>query len=179
MNETNKNSKIKIIQLEGNQITQKFEIDSASDYSSLNEEIERRIHVPYNIYKIKNKEFNKINKENFKENSKETKEFFLIKNKNMNQSYTSEIYENLNISNQHNLDEKTCCSICFQKLSEKPYYCYKCHKLYCDYCFKKLEIIKKKNAKNAGHTIYQEKKYAKIVIKIMKLNMQNATNAIF
>ena len=50
MKDRNINKKIKIIQLEGNQITQKFEIDSASDFSSLNKEIKNKIHNPYNIF---------------------------------------------------------------------------------------------------------------------------------
>ena len=68
----------------------------------------------------------------------------MIKKDNIYGSYKSELYENLNTSTQNNLDEKTCCLICLQRLNEKPYYCYNCHKLYCDGCFKKLEIVEKK-----------------------------------
>ena len=93
MKEINKNAKIKIIQLEGNQITEKFEIDLAPDFSSLNEEIAKRIHDPYNIYILKNKKFNKINKEIFNENIKDFNEFFLVKNENINKSYKSKIYK--------------------------------------------------------------------------------------
>ena len=145
-----KNQKIKIVQLEGNAITQKFEIDSASDFSSFNEEIKKVIKDPYDIYILKNKMLRKINKEIYNKNPKKSKEFFLVKNENIHQSEISAIYDKLEVSTQEDLDEKTCCSICLNRLNKKPYYCYKCHKLYCDNCFKKLKIVKKKKCEKCN-----------------------------
>ena len=86
----------------------------------------------------------------FKINSKENKELYLVKKDNLNKTEKSEIYDKLNISTQQDLDEKTICSICLNKLTEKPYYCYKCHKLYCNNCFQTLKIVKKKKCENCG-----------------------------
>ena len=139
-----KKEKIKIIELDGNNIAQKYDIDSVSDFSSLNKELKKNIQESYDIFILKNKELKKINKDIFNSNSKANKELYLVKKDNLNQTEKSEIYDKLNISTQQDLDEKTICSICFNKMKEKPYYCYKCHKLYCDDCFQKLQIIKKK-----------------------------------
>ena len=146
-----KKEKIKIIELDGNNIAQKYDIDSVSDFSSLNKELKKNIQESYDIFILQNKELKKINKDIFNNNSKANKELYLVKKDNLNQTEKSEIYDKLNISTQQDLDEKTICSICLNKMKEKPYYCYKCHKLYCDNCFQNLEIIKKKKCGNCGN----------------------------
>ena len=71
--------KIKIIELDGNNIAQKYDIDSVSDFSSLNKELKKNIKESYDIFILKNKELKKINKDIFNSNSKESKELYLIK----------------------------------------------------------------------------------------------------
>ena len=110
-----KNQKIKIIELDGNKIAQKYDIDSVSDFSSLNKELKKNIQESYDLLILKNKELKKINKDIFKINSKENKEVYLVKKDNLNHSEKSEIYDKLNISIQQALDEKTICSICLNK----------------------------------------------------------------
>ena len=50
-----KKQKIKIIEFDGNNIAQKYEIDSASDFSSLNKEIKKNVQEPYDIFILKDK----------------------------------------------------------------------------------------------------------------------------
>ena len=101
-----KKEKIKIIELDGNNIAHKYDIDSVSNFSSLNKELKKNIQESYDIFILKNKELKKINKVIFNNNLKANKEFYLVKKDNLNQTEKSEIYDKLNISTQQDLDEK-------------------------------------------------------------------------
>ena len=174
-----KKQKIKIIELDNSSIGQKFEIDSVSGFSTLNREIKKNVQKPYDIFILKDKELKKINKHIFNRNSETNKELYLEKKENLFQSENSVIYDNLDINAKKELDEKTICSICYNKLKDKPYYCYSCHLLYCDNCFQKFKIFKKKMCKSWVNIVCLVKKYVKIVKKIIKSNMQNVLNAFF
>ena len=73
-----KKQKIKIIELDGNNIAQKYDIDSVSNFSSLNKELKKNIQESYDIFILKNKELKKINKDIFNSNSKANQELYLM-----------------------------------------------------------------------------------------------------
>ena len=151
-------SEDKIIYYNLNKIINEFTIKKPIDYKTFIDEIkEKNIHS-FEIKVIINKQFFSINENNFLDYHKKFNEFIIIEKKS-NISQSQFIYDQLNDLNQNLLDEKCICCICNDNLIEKPYYCYNCHKLYCNICFQKLEISTLKKCENCKENCRYNKEF--------------------
>ena len=128
----------KIYLLENDRIKAELEIAKPATYSELTESLSKFNIQHFDVNITSNENIVKITDANFEES-----EEYLIEIKEENLSKTQIIYEQLSASRQAILDEKIICSICYERLFHKPYYCYKCQKLYCGKCFEKYSTVEK------------------------------------
>ena len=78
---------------------------------------------------------------------------FIMEKNYIKTSLLEKVNAKLNESKIDEIDEKYCCLICSEKLTENPYYCYQCTKRFCKNCFAK--ISKKSNPVQCPYCKYE------------------------
>ena len=134
---------ISLIQIDQNKQTIKEEsITRPESYEDLIKSIKENFKINrFIIYYFDNKD-NEINIKSENEFKNCGNLIFVKEIKVMNKSIFPNIYPILKESKQDEVDEKYTCNICYNKLTENPYYCYQCQKRFCKKCFEDLSKAK-------------------------------------